>query len=160
MTILLRLHGIYQQDDRDKRKALMKARLEKDYSFMIRTKNPGGGNITPQQWLIMDDITNKWSNPTLRITTRECFQFHGIGKKNLKQLVKTGKSRKIEISGVPPHYEVFHKNDHHHFFVCEECLTMSVLDGCIGNFNKILPAGCRIKSHEVVIYGECKDCVN
>ena len=78
----------------------------------------------------------------------------------LKQLVKTGKSRKIEISGVPPHYEVFHKNDHHHFFVCEECLTMSVLDGCIGNFNKILPAGYRIKSHEVVIYGECKDCVN
>ena len=78
----------------------------------------------------------------------------------LKQLVKTGKSRKIEISGVPPHYEIFHKNDHHHFFVCEECLTMSVLDGCIGNFNKILPAGCRIKSHEVVIYGECKDCVN
>ena len=78
----------------------------------------------------------------------------------LKQLVKTAKSRKIEISGVPPHYEVFHKNDHHHFFVCEECLTMSVLDGCIGNFNKILPAGYRIKSHEVVIYGECKDCVN
>ena len=86
---VLKFHGIYQQDDRDKRKALMKARLEKDYSFMIRTKNPGGGNITPQQWLIMDDITNKWSNPTLRITTRECFQFHGIGKKNLKQLVKT-----------------------------------------------------------------------
>ena len=83
---VLKFHGIYQQDDRDKRKALMKARLEKDYSFMIRTKNPGGGNITPQQWLIMDDITNKWSNPTLRITTRECFQFHGIGKKNLKIL--------------------------------------------------------------------------
>ena len=86
---VLKFHGIYQQDDRDKRKALMKARLEKDYSFMIRTKNPGGGNITAEQWLVMDDITNTWSNPTFRITTRECFQFHGIGKKNLKELVKT-----------------------------------------------------------------------
>ena len=56
---------------------------------MIRTKNPGGGNITPEQWLIMDEITSKWANPTLRITTRECFQFHGIGKKNLKELVNT-----------------------------------------------------------------------
>ena len=83
---ILKFHGIYQQDDRDKRKELMKAKLEKDYSFMIRTKNPGGGNISPNQWLIMDDITNKWANPTLRITTRECFQFHGIGKKNLKKL--------------------------------------------------------------------------
>ena len=82
---ILKFHGIYQQDDRDKRKQLMKARLEKDYSFMIRTKNPGGGNISPEQWLIMDEITNKWANPTLRITTRECFQFHGIGKKNLKE---------------------------------------------------------------------------
>ena len=86
---ILKFHGIYQQDDRDKRKQLMKARLEKDYSFMIRTKNPGGGNISPEQWLIMDEITNKWANPTLRITTRECFQFHGIGKKNLKELVNT-----------------------------------------------------------------------
>lgn len=86
---ILKFHGIYQQDDRDKRKELMKAKLEKDYSFMIRTKNPGGGNISPNQWLIMDDITNKWANPTLRITTRECFQFHGIGKKNLKKLVNT-----------------------------------------------------------------------
>ena len=86
---VLKFHGIYQQDDRDKRKALMKAKLEKDYSFMIRTKNPGGGNITPEQWLIMDEITSKWANPTLRITTRECFQFHGIGKKNLKELVNT-----------------------------------------------------------------------
>ena len=86
---ILKFHGIYQQDDRDKRKELMKARLEKDYSFMIRTKNPGGGNISPKQWLIMDEITNKWANPTLRITTRECFQFHGIGKKNLKELVTT-----------------------------------------------------------------------
>tara|TARA_Y100001970_G_scaffold293913_1_gene444528 strand:- start:783 stop:2474 length:1692 start_codon:yes stop_codon:yes gene_type:complete len=86
---ILKFHGIYQQDDRDRRKELMKARLEKDYSFMIRTKNPGGGNISPKQWLIMDEITNKWANPTLRITTRECFQFHGIGKKNLKELVTT-----------------------------------------------------------------------
>ena len=48
---------------------------------MIRTKNPGGGNISPDQWEILDEISTNWANGTLRITTRECFQFHGIGKK-------------------------------------------------------------------------------
>ena len=77
----------------------------------------------------------------------------------LKQLVETGKVRKIEISGVPPHYEVLCENHHHHFFVCEECQTMSVLAGCSGGFKKLLPAGSKMTSHEVVIYGECQDCV-
>lgn len=77
----------------------------------------------------------------------------------LKQLVENGKVRKIEISGVPPHYEVISENDHHHFFICEECLNISVLDGCPGGFKNILPAGSKIRSHEVIIYGECKDCV-
>ena len=54
---------------------------------MIRTKNPGGGNISPDQWNILDGLSSKWANGTLRITTRECFQFHGIGKKNLWNLV-------------------------------------------------------------------------
>lgn len=77
----------------------------------------------------------------------------------LKQLVETGKVRKIEISGVPPHYEVLCEKHHHHFFVCEECQTMSVLAGCSGGFKKLLPAGSKMTSHEVVIYGECQDCV-
>ena len=77
----------------------------------------------------------------------------------LKQLVETGKVRKIEISGVPPHYEVLCEKHHHHFFVCEECQTMSVLAGCSGGFKKLLPAGSKMTPHEVVIYGECQDCV-
>ncbi len=80
---VLKFHGVYQQDDRDKRQELKKQGLERDYSFMIRTKNPGGGNITPNQWATLDKISNEWSNKTLRITTRECFQFHGVGKSNL-----------------------------------------------------------------------------
>ena len=77
----------------------------------------------------------------------------------LKKLVETGKARKIEISGVPPHYEVLREKHHHHFFVCEECRSMSVLTGCSGGFKKILPAGYKMTSHEVVIYGECQKCV-
>ena len=84
---VLKFHGIYQQEDRDKKKDIIRNRQEREYSFMIRTKNPGGGNITPHQWEEMDKMTEKWANPTLRITTRECFQFHGIGKQNLKNLI-------------------------------------------------------------------------
>ena len=84
---VLKFHGFYQQDDRDERQALIKEKKERDYSFMIRTKNPGGGNISPDQWNILDGLSSKWANGTLRITTRECFQFHGIGKKNLWNLV-------------------------------------------------------------------------
>ena len=85
---VLKFHGIYQQEDRDKKKDIIRNRQEREYSFMIRTKNPGGGNITPHQWEEMDKMTEKWANPTLRITTRECFQFHGIGKLN-KNLIST-----------------------------------------------------------------------
>ena len=84
---VLKFHGIYQQEDRDKKKDIIRNRQEREYSFMIRTKNPAGGNITPHQWEEMDKMTEKWANPTLRITTRECFQFHGIGKQNLKNLI-------------------------------------------------------------------------
>ena len=76
----------------------------------------------------------------------------------LKRLVETGDVRKIEVAGVPPHYEM-QRDKHHHFFVCEECLTMSVLDCCPGGFKKMLPRGYKMSSHEVIIYGACKDCV-
>ena len=80
---VLKFHGIYQQEDRDRRKELKEQGLDREYSFMIRTKNPGGGNISPQQWSILNKISEEWANNTLRITTRECFQFHGVGKSNL-----------------------------------------------------------------------------
>ena len=75
----------------------------------------------------------------------------------LKRLVETGKVRKIEVAGVPPHYEM-EGDKHHHFFVCEDCRRMLELDGCPGGFKKLLPPGFRMNSHEVIIYGLCRDC--
>jgi sulfite reductase (ferredoxin) len=80
---LIKFHGSYQQEDRDARKNRGKAGVGKAYMFMIRLKLPGG-ILTPEQYLEMDDICGKWGNSTLRITTRQSFQFHGVLKQNMK----------------------------------------------------------------------------
>lgn len=86
-TKLLKFHGSYQQDDRDLRDERRKQKLEPAYSFMIRVRLPGG-TATPEQWLAMDDISNNYANQTLKLTTRQTFQFHGILKRNLKTSMK------------------------------------------------------------------------
>ncbi len=78
-TQLLKFHGSYQQDNRDNR---IKGQ-EKDYQFMLRTKNPGGF-VPPQLYLTLDRLAEEYGNQTLRTTTRQGFQLHGILKKNLK----------------------------------------------------------------------------
>jgi sulfite reductase (NADPH) hemoprotein beta-component len=78
----LKFHGIYQQDDRDKRK------IAKHYMLMVRTKFPGGV-LSGKQYLACDDIANGYANNTLRITTRQDFQFHGIVKSNIRQTMKS-----------------------------------------------------------------------
>jgi len=79
----MKFHGIYQQDDRDKREG-----RDKHYQFMIRTKMPGG-RMSAQQYLAMDDIAQRFTHPvSLRITTRQAFQFHGIIKGELKSTMK------------------------------------------------------------------------
>ncbi len=82
-THLLKFHGSYQQDDRDQREERRQAKLEPAYSFMIRTRLPGGV-CTPQQWLALDDLATRYANGTLRITTRQAFQLHGVVKRDLK----------------------------------------------------------------------------
>lgn len=82
-TKLLKFHGSYQQDDRDLRDERRKQKLEPAYSFMIRVRLPGG-TATPEQWIAMDDISNQYGNHTMKLTTRQTFQFHGILKRNLK----------------------------------------------------------------------------
>lgn len=82
-THLLKFHGSYQQDDRDVREERRQARLEPAYSFMIRTRLPGGV-CTPRQWLALDDLATRYANGTLRITTRQAFQLHGVIKRDLK----------------------------------------------------------------------------
>jgi sulfite reductase (NADPH) hemoprotein beta-component len=76
----LKFHGIYQQDDRDKRKT------GKEYSVMVRTRQTGG-IVPPDQYLVYDAIADKYANKTLRLTTRQTFQFHGVVKGGLRQLI-------------------------------------------------------------------------
>ncbi len=85
-TQLSKFHGIYQQDDRDVRAERQRRRLEPDYSFMIRARVPGGV-LSTAQWLNMDDIANRYANRSIRITTRQALQLHGVLKRNLKQSI-------------------------------------------------------------------------
>jgi sulfite reductase (NADPH) hemoprotein beta-component len=80
---LLRLHGSYQQDDRDIREERRLQKLEPQWRFMVRVRLPGGV-CTPAQWLKLDEIATTHANGTLRLTTRQTFQFHGIAKRDLK----------------------------------------------------------------------------
>ncbi|KAF9190212.1 hypothetical protein BGZ51_008843 [Haplosporangium sp. Z 767] len=86
-TKLTKFHGIYQQDDRDLREERKKQGLEKAFSFMVRVRVPGGV-ATPAQWLAMDSISDVTANGTLKLTTRQAFQFHGVLKRNLKKNIQ------------------------------------------------------------------------
>lgn len=77
----LKFHGIYQQDDRDKRK------VAKHYMFMVRGRLPGGV-VHPEHYLTFDDLATKYGNNTLRITSRQGFQFHGVVKSGLGPMMK------------------------------------------------------------------------
>lgn len=83
---LLKFHGSYQQEDRDARKTRAKTGVTKAYMFMVRLKLPGG-RLTAEQYLALDDIAGRYANGTLRFTTRQSIQFHGILKTNLKPTI-------------------------------------------------------------------------
>jgi sulfite reductase (NADPH) hemoprotein beta-component len=85
-TKLLKFHGSYQQDDRDLREERRRQKLEPAYAFMIRARLPGGV-LTPAQWLAFDAIAREHANGTLRITTRQTFQWHGVRKRHLKPAI-------------------------------------------------------------------------
>ena len=84
---LSKFHGMYLQDDRDVRAGRRKKKLEKAYSFLIRVRMPGGV-ITPEQWLKMDWLADNYANGTLKLTTRQAFQLHGVIKRNLVQTIR------------------------------------------------------------------------
>ena len=86
-TQLTKFHGIYQQDDRDLRAERGKKRMEKAFSFMARVRIPAGV-LTGPQWLKMDELATEHANGTLRLTTRQTIQFHGIIKTNLKPAIR------------------------------------------------------------------------
>ena len=85
-THLSKFHGIYQQDDRDVRSERKRQRLEPAYSFMIRARVPGGV-MTPVQWCDVDAIANTHANRTIRLTTRQAIQLHGVIKSQLKETI-------------------------------------------------------------------------
>ncbi|MBU8905003.1 assimilatory sulfite reductase (NADPH) hemoprotein subunit [Desertibacillus haloalkaliphilus] len=84
---LMKFHGSYLQDDRDLRNERQKQKLEPAYQFMLRVRTPGGV-ATPKQWLVMDDLAQKYGNGTLKLTTRQAFQMHGILKWNMKKTIQ------------------------------------------------------------------------
>ncbi|MBK8806651.1 MAG: assimilatory sulfite reductase (NADPH) hemoprotein subunit [Bacteroidales bacterium] len=86
-TQLIKFHGAYQQQDRELDSERKRQKLEPLYSFMIRVRVPGG-IITPQQWLKLDQIADTYASGTLKLTTRQAVQFHGIFKKKLKKTIQ------------------------------------------------------------------------
>ena len=82
-----KFHGFYQQDDRDIRQQRQSQFLEPYFSFMLRARLPGGV-CSSSQWLALDSISHRLGNGSIRLTTRQTFQFHGILKHNLKPLIQ------------------------------------------------------------------------
>lgn len=83
---LLKFHGSYQQHDRDLVKERKKQKLEPLYQFFIRVR-AAGGVVSTDQWLALDEISEDYGNGTMKITTRQAFQLHGILKHNLKNSI-------------------------------------------------------------------------
>ena len=83
---LMKFHGVYQQEDRDARQARKAAHTEKAYQFMVRSRIPGGA-LTAEQYLVEDDLAGLYGNDTLRITTRQGIQLHGVLKGDLHSTI-------------------------------------------------------------------------
>lgn len=86
-TLLLKFHGIYQQDDRDRRADRQRRHLEPAWQFMVRMRIPGG-ELSPEQWLALDELSRRYSERGLRITTRQTIQLHGVRKERLRYLMQ------------------------------------------------------------------------
>ena len=84
---LVKFHGMYLQDDRDLRPERTRKKMETAFAFMIRVRIPGGV-LTPQQWLALDKVARDYGNGTMRLTTRQTVQLHGVIKSNLKATLK------------------------------------------------------------------------
>jgi sulfite reductase (NADPH) hemoprotein beta-component len=84
---LVKFHGMYLQDDRDLRSERTRKKMEKAFAFMIRVRIPGGV-LNSAQWLALDQVARDYGNGTMRLTTRQTVQLHGIIKSNLKSTMK------------------------------------------------------------------------
>ena len=84
---LVKFHGMYLQDDRDLRAERGRKKMEKAFSFMLRVRI-SGGVLKPEQWLALDRVARDYGNGTMRLTTRQTVQLHGVIKSNLKTTLK------------------------------------------------------------------------
>jgi sulfite reductase (NADPH) hemoprotein beta-component len=84
---LVKFHGMYLQDDRDLRGERTRKKMEKAFAFMMRLR-VSGGVLTPEQWLAIDRVARDYANHTMRLTTRQTVQLHGVIKSNLKASLK------------------------------------------------------------------------
>jgi len=84
---LLKFHGVYQQEDRDKRREARLLGIDKHHQMMVRTRVPGGV-VSPAAYLAHDTVAERWGNGTLRVTTRQDFQLHGVLKGDLRSAIR------------------------------------------------------------------------
>ncbi len=87
-TTLVKFHGMYMQDDRDRRDERAEKKLERLYSFMIRLRVPGGF-FTPEQWIATHHIAGENTTGVIKITTRQTIQLHGILRNKIKPTLKS-----------------------------------------------------------------------
>lgn len=92
---LIKFHGMYQQDDRDRRDERAAKKLERLYSFMIRLRLPGGF-VTPEQWVAIHDIAGENTTGVIKITTRQTLQLHGLLKSRIKPTIQAFNQVKLD----------------------------------------------------------------
>src|SRR5258706_13093168 len=92
---VIKFHGMYQQDDRDRREERAEKKLDRLYTFMIRLRLPGGF-LTPYQWRAMHEIAGENSTGVIKITTRQTIQLHGLFKAKIKPTIKAFNAAKLD----------------------------------------------------------------
>jgi len=92
---LLKFHGMYQQDDRDRRDERARKKLERLYSFMIRLRLPGGF-LEPKQWIAVHEVAGDYASHVIKITSRQTLQLHGILKRKIKPTIKAFNRAKLD----------------------------------------------------------------
>lgn len=92
---LIKFHGMYQQDDRDRREERAAKKLERLYSFMVRLRLPGGF-LRPEQWIAADEVAGDYSTGVIKITSRQTLQLHGILKSDIKPAMQSFNTAKLD----------------------------------------------------------------
>jgi sulfite reductase (NADPH) hemoprotein beta-component len=85
---VIKFHGMYQQDDRDRREERAEKKLDRLYSFMIRLRLPGG-LLSPEKWIAVNNVAGEHSTGVIKITSRQTLQLHGILKSNIKPTIRS-----------------------------------------------------------------------